>query len=293
MTLAGVAVAGFVAQLVDGALGMGYGITSSTVLVSAGLPPRVASEAVHLAQLGTTLVSGIAHYRCGTVCWATTWRVALPGVIGASIGAVLLSRLPVVAAKTMASGLLLLVGLYLFAKFFSPRPRCTDPTAQPKVALLTPIGLVGGFIDVAGGGGWGPVTTSGLLAEGRLAPAKVIGTVSFSEFFVTVAAVAGFCMVREDDTAAANVPHVRFDLMLTLLAGGLLAAPVAPLFVTRLHPSTLGTIVGGFICLTNARVLLKAAEVSANITSLGLGALTFVWIGAGLRVATRPKESSN
>ena len=285
MTLVGVATAGFLAQLVDGALGMGYGLTSSTVLVAAGLSPRTASEVVHLAQLGTTLVSGLAHHRCGTVDWPTAWRVAVPGVVGALVGASLLSSLPVAAAKTMASVLLLCVGLYLFVRFYSPTPPAANPAAKPRALLLAPIGLVGGFIDVAGGGGWGPVATCGLLAEGRLPPSRVIGTVSMSEFFVTVAAVAGFCLTSS--SGGLGLGAVRLDLMLTLLLGGLLAAPIAPLLVTKLDSQVLGVIVGGFICLTNARVLLKAASVPSKVCSTCLALLACVWLAASLRVATR------
>lgn len=147
----------------------------------AGLPPRTASEVVHLAQLGTTLVSGLAHLRARTVHWPTAWRMALPGTIGALVGASLLAWLPAALAKALASCLLLGAGMYLFVRFYSPRQQAVDPTASPKCSLLAPIGLLGGFIDVAGGGGWGPVATSGLLAEGRLLPANVIGTVSLSE----------------------------------------------------------------------------------------------------------------
>ena len=211
-TLCGVMIAGFVAQLVDGALGMGYGLTSSTVLVAAGLSPRTASGVVHLAQLGTTLVSGLAHHRIGTTDGPTAWRIAIPGVVGALVGASLLSSLPVATAKvrrklpltppslpfflpgekkapsdpsfppslptkSMASALLLGVGAYLFQRYCRQSPseyEVADAGELPlRAALLAPIGLLGGFIDVAGGGGWGPVATSGLLAEGRLPPSKV------------------------------------------------------------------------------------------------------------------------
>ena len=186
-TLLSVAVAGFLAQLVDGALGMGYGLTSSSVLVAlGGVSPKTASAVVHLAQLGTTLLSGLAHNRQGTVDWPTAIRVAIPGVGGALIGAVLLSNLDVATAKHVASALLFAVGAYLFQRFLRQRPKheqgrgspppttaTTAAATPPTVTKLAPIGAVGGFVDVAGGGGWGPVCTSGLLAEGRLPPSKV------------------------------------------------------------------------------------------------------------------------
>ena len=162
------------------AYAQGYGFTSSTVLVMAGLPPRTASEVVHLAQLGTTLVSGLAHLRARTVHWPTAWRMALPGTIGALVGASLLAWLPAALAKALASCLLLGAGMYLFVRFYSPRQQAVDPTARLSVHRSRPSVCLRCFIDVAGGGGWGPVATSGLLAEGRLLPANVIGTVSLS-----------------------------------------------------------------------------------------------------------------
>jgi len=219
-TLAGVCIAGFCAQLVDGALGMGYGLTSSTVLVMAGLSPVVASQCVHLAQLGTTLLSGLSHHSRGTVDWPTTWRIALPGVVGALFGASVLSVLPISAAKTMSSALLFIVGAYLSIRFLGcPSGAATGPSSGKPRYLLVPVGALGGFVDVAGGGGWGPVATSGLLAEGRLAPRHCIGTVSMSEFFVTVAAVVGFALASGHglDLTAGNSAALRLDLLVSAL----------------------------------------------------------------------------
>lgn len=301
--LAGVAIAGFCAQLVDGSLGMGYGLTSSTILVASGLTPKSASACVHLAQLGTTLLSGASHHMCGTVDWPTTRRIAAPGVIGALVGTALLSFLSVAPSKNLSSGLLLLVGFYLFARFFwgrekaSPGEKATkdsqgDTTPARRHTLLTAIGALGGFVDSTGGGGWGPVATSGLLAEGRLEPSQVIGTVSASEFLVTAAAVAGFSLASFAD--AAGSPHTELPeaegaastmhLMLTLLAGGLLAAPLAPLAVSRVPSRLLGVGVGGFIVATNARVLLHAAGVANDVTARVLLAIALVWASAMARV---------
>lgn len=285
-----VAIAGFVAQLVDGALGMGYGLTSSTVLVAAGLSPVLASQCVHVAQLGTTLLSGLSHNACGTVHWPTTWRVAIPGVGGALIGASLLSVLPITAAKTMSSVLLLAVGIYLAARFYHCRDSESHGSTSSKLRalLLLPIGALGGFVDVAGGGGWGPVATSGLLAEGRLPPRQCIGTVSMSEFFVTVAAVLGFALSSSGhglDMMGASA--LRLDLTVALLAGGLVAAPIAPIVVTRMRANVLGVVVGGFICLTNARVLLRAANVSRTAYVATIATIVLTWVGASLRIATK------
>jgi len=281
----GVAAAGFAAQLVDGALGMGYGVTSSSVLVAAGLSPTVASASVHIAQLGTTAASGLAHWQIGTVEWDYVVLLAPPGVVGAFLGATTLSSIPVHLAKPVAAGLLFAVGAYVLYKFCGDRMRHAEGReAAGLQALLLPLGFVGGFIDATGGGGWGPVATSGLLADGRLPPARVIGTVSASEFFVTVAAVAGFIAVMGVHLGDEGI---RPDLVIALLLSGLLAAPIAPLLVQRLRPALLGTIVGGFICATNLRVLLATAQAPADVTRHAYALFFAVWAAAVMNAANK------
>ena len=266
--LAGVFLAGFFAQLVDGSLGMGYGLTSSTVLVCAGLSARTASASVHLAQLGTTLVSGLAHHRHGHVDWPTCWRIMPWGVGGAVLGVSVLSSIPSEAARPVAAALLFGTGAYVLMN--SARRAAAGAAPPPTHALLGPLGLLGGFVDATGGGGWGPVATSGLFAHGGLPAAKVIGTVSTSEFFVTAAAVLAFCATSG---LGAGADGARLDLVLTLLFGGLIAAPLAPRLVERVQPRLLGVLVGGFICTTNARVLLAAGGASTEVAAAAYVAL--------------------
>lgn len=257
----GVLAAGFCAQLVDGSLGMGYGITSATVLTTfAGLSPTSASSAVHLAQLGTTAVSGYSHRQCGNINDAALRRLTPPGVVGALLGSSLLSSLATKTSKVISGSVLLVVGAYVLFRFASQSSSApsadgarTARRSAPSAAFLAPLGFVGGVVDALGGGGWGPVATSGLLAEGSLPPATAIGTVSLSEFFVTVAAVLGFVITLGPSHALGG--GMRADLALMLLIGGLLAAPIAPHLVHRMAPRTLGMVVGAFICLTNMRVL--------------------------------------
>ena len=317
--LAAMTLAGFVAQLVDGSLGMGYGMTSSTVLVASGLSPAAASTSVHLAQLGTTALSGVAHYRSGNVDSAVTMHIGAAGMVGAFWGAAMLSSLPAKAAKPIASGLLFAVGVYVLARYYKGKSHCAR-VGRPRRALLLPLGLVGGFVDATGGGGWGPVATSGLLAGGQLRPSRVIGSVSASEFLVTVAAVAGFCAAplleaaaaaaaaaataaAGGDVAAAAAEQaaaaahggshlgshlgLHLDIVLTLLMGGLFAAPLAPKLVGCLKPRLLGVTVGGFICVTNARGLLALSGASGPRCAAFYAALTAVWLGAVARVALR------
>ena len=285
--LAGVAVAGFVAQLVDGSLGMGYGITSTTVLVAAGLSPTTASASVHLAQLGTTAVSGIAHHKCGNVDVPSMTKLAVPGTIGAFLGSTLLSTLSSTTQKNVGAFLLCGMGVRVLARFvFGKVTSQAKGSTSPPLTFLGPLGLIGGFVDATGGGGWGPVATSGLLADGRLSPSRAIGTVSASEFFVTVAAVLGFLMtLGTQSSGASKESTVRGDLVLTLLLGGVAAAPMAPLLVNYLDARLLGVFVGGFVCFTNVRTLLRAAAFGAGPTYACYAALAAVVGLAAQRVA--------
>ena len=254
--LALLAVAGFAAQLVDGALGMGYGITSSTILLLIGLSPAAASASVHIAKIGTGASSGLAHHRFGNVDWKVVRRIALPGAAGAFIGATLLSALSTESSRPLSSLFLFALGVYVIFRYLRGGLRALR-NGTPRLRFLIPLGLIGGFVDATGGGGWGPVATPALLADGRLAPNRVIGTVSASEFVVAVAASVGFIF-------GIGVAGVRLDYVAALLAGGLIAAPIAAYMVRHLNPRLLGVVVGGFICFTNARVLLSAAGVSGD-----------------------------
>jgi uncharacterized membrane protein YfcA len=271
-TLILVAAAGLAAQLVDGSLGMGYGLTSSTLLIFAGLTPAMASASVHLAEVGTTALSGISHHQFGNVDWHVVRRIALPGGIGAFVGATLLSSLSTESAKPLASTLLFILGIYVLLRFLLGKAR-VERKGRPGTKFLVPLGLLGGFIDATGGGGWGPVTTPTLLADGRLAPNRVIGTVSASEFVVALAASAGFF-------TALGGEGVKLELVFALLAGGLIAAPVAAYMVRHLNPRLLGVIVGGFICFTNARVLMGTASITGDaFLAIYLG-IVIIWISA-------------
>ena len=255
--LALLAVAGFAAQLVDGALGMGYGITSSTILLLIGLSPAAASASVHIAKIGTGASSGLAHHQFGNVDWKVVRRIALPGAAGAFIGATLLSALSTESSRPLSSLFLFTLGVYVVVRYLRGGLRALRK-GTPRLRFLIPLGLIGGFVDATGGGGWGPVATPALLADGRLAPNRVIGTVSASEFVVAVAASVGFIF-------GIGVAGVRLDYVAALLAGGLIAAPIAAYMVRHLNPRLLGVVVGGFICFTNARVLLSAAGVSGDL----------------------------
>src|SRR5690606_1889227 len=181
-TLIVLGLVGFAAQLVDGSLGMAYGVTSTTLLLAVGTNPAAASATVHLAEIGTTLASGLAHWRLGNIDWKVVARIAVPGGLGAFAGVSFLSSASTEIAVPVMALILLALGLYVFVRFTAwglPSERLGKPLRK---RFLAPLGLVAGFVDATGGGGWGPVGTPAILASGRLEPRKVIGSIDASEF---------------------------------------------------------------------------------------------------------------
>jgi uncharacterized membrane protein YfcA len=263
------AIVGFFAQLVDGSLGMAYGVTSTTLLLVFGTNPAAASATVHLAEIGTTLASGVSHWRLGNVDWKVVRRIALPGAIGAFAGATFLSRLSTEAAAPIMSGILLALGLYILIRFTAWGTPTRNLGKPLRRRFLTPLGLVGGFVDATGGGGWGPVGTPALLASGRIEPRKVVGSIDTSEFIVALAASAGFLVGL--GTAGVNVGWA-----LALLVSGIVAAPIAAWIVRYIPPRILGSLVGGLIVLTNTRTLLNTDWLSPSPALAG-AAYVLVW----------------
>ena len=265
------ALVGLASQLVDGALGMGYGVTSSSLLLLAGLSPALASASVHLSEIGTTLVSGTAHHRLGNTDWRLVARLGGPGAVGAFLGATVLSRLSTGAAAPATSGILLVLGLYVLIRFAVRPPAGSTRRRSPHTArLLVPLGLVGGFVDATGGGGWGPVATTTLLARGRTAPRTVVGSVDTAELMVTAAASAGFL-------AGLGAAGISPTVVGALLAGGLVAAPVAAWLVSRLPAGVLGSAVGGLIVMTNLRTILSALHAPGPLSAAALLIVVPVW----------------
>jgi uncharacterized protein len=269
------AIVGLAAQLVDGSLGMAYGVTSTTLLLAIGTNPAAASATVHLAEIGTTLVSGVSHWKFGNVDWKVVIRVGVPGAVGAFVGATFLSSLSTDVAAPVMSLLLLTLGAYILARFtFQGLP--TSNLDKPlRKRFLTPLGLVGGFVDATGGGGWGPVGTPAILASGRLEPRKVIGSIDTSEFLVAVAASTGFLL-------GIGSQGIDFAWAGALLLGGVVAAPVAAWLVRHVPPRVLGSAVGGVIVLTNVRTLLRSDWIAAGDSTRHLvyGVLFLIWAAA-------------
>lgn len=283
--LLGIAAAGFFAQLVDGSLGMGYGVSSTSLLLALGLTPALASASVHLAEIGTSGVSGASHWRLGNVNMRILLLLGIPGGVGAFLGAVVLSNLSLDAARPWVSVVLLLLGGAILFRFLHARRTRIAPAAlhdQPpldddavanarprrsRTWMLTPLGLVGGFLDASGGGGWGPTTTSTLMAAGRLKPRTIIGTVSGSEFIVSIAASIGFLL-------ALGTATIRWDIVAMMLVGGSIAAPISAWLVRKFDDRALGTAVGALIIVLNVdRLLLLLGADPAIVTPIRLAAV--------------------
>jgi len=234
---------GFAAQMVDGALGMAFGQISSTLLIAMGVPPAAASAGVHTAETFTTAVSGISHVAHRNVDWPLFFRLVIPGVIGGVLGAYVLTSVDAGVAKPFVLTYLTALGLYLFYRGIMHR----HTEKAPKI--VAPLGLAGGFLDAAGGGGWGGIVTSNLLVQGSN-PRKTIGTVNTAEFFLTVTISATFI---------ATLGWQAFThATLGLLIGGVCAAPFGAWIAKRVNAATLLTFVGALLTLVSVYGLYRA-----------------------------------
>jgi uncharacterized protein len=272
-TLVLLALVGLGAQLVDGSLGMAYGATSTTLLLAIGTNPAAASATVHLAEIGTTLASGVSHWKFGNVDWKVVAKIGIPGAVGAFAGATVLSNLSTEIAAPVMSLILLSLGVYLLIRFTLRGIDRRNLGKPVRKRFLGPLGLVAGFVDATGGGGWGPVGTPALLASGRMEPRKVIGSVSTAEFLVALAASLGFL-------TALGSQGIDFAWVAALLIGGSIAAPIAAWLVRHIPPRMLGSFVGGLIVLTNSRTLLNSDWMDAPGTTRAAVylAVAVVWV---------------
>ncbi|UMG94444.1 sulfite exporter TauE/SafE family protein [Nocardioides sp. TF02-7] len=273
---------GLLAQLIDGSLGMAYGVTSSTLLLAAGVAPAAASAAVHFSEIGTSLVSGFSHHKLGNVDWRTVSILAVPGFVGAFAGATFLASLDGDAAKPWVAAILLGLGGYVIWRFLVLGGRRPTFKSRPSAAFLAPMGLAGGALDAIGGGGWGPVGTTTLLSSGRLEPRKVIGSIDTSEFVVAVGGSLGFLLAL----AHSDIP---WDYAVALLAGGVVAAPIAAWLVRRLAARVLGVAAGGLIVVTNSKTLAEATGVTGGSVGAVVGGLAVLWV-AGIVWAVRQER---
>jgi uncharacterized membrane protein YfcA len=231
---------GFAAQLIDGALGMAYGITATSLLLSTGVPPAAASATVHVAECFTSGVSAVSHHAFGNIDRDLVRRLVLPAVVGAVLGAYVLTSVPTDAMRPIIAVYLLLMGVVIIVKAFRGFP------PRSVTRHLAPLGLVGGFVDAAGGGGWGPIVASNLLARGA-AIRTTVGSVIAVEFFVTTAASVAFILM---------LGTIFWEIVLGLALGGLVAAPLGAWLASRLPARPFLVVVGLLIIGLSLRNLL-------------------------------------
>ncbi|MBQ8641650.1 MAG: sulfite exporter TauE/SafE family protein [Clostridia bacterium] len=238
---------GIAAQLIDGTLGMAYGVSCSTFLRTAGISSAMSSACVHVAEIFTTLASGISHFSMKNVSVKLLLRLAVPGVIGGCIGAYLLTNVPDTVISPVISAYLVVMGVVIVSKMF----RKSDPEKEKKIGFwVCPLAMIGGFSDSLGGGGWGPVVTSTLVAANHDIR-KTIGSVNTAEFFVTLGESVVFLLTLPD--LSTFLPSI-----IGLIAGGVIAAPLGAILCKKLPVRPLLGIVGGVIIAINSWKLISA-----------------------------------
>ncbi len=269
------ALVGGLAQFVDGSLGMGFGITSATLLTLMGYSAVAASAGTHAAKMGTTLVSGLAHWREGNIEWRVMLAIGVPGSVGAFLGAVVLTNVSLDGARIWMALILLVLGISIVMRFAFGRTLI--PQVKARTRHLWPVGLFGGFVDATGGGGWGPVATPSLMTLTKHSPRKVVGTVSAAEFAVAVSASAGFLF-------GAKESQVPWSAVAGLIIGGLLVAPFAARFAGRAPVHSLGTLVGGMVIISNLAVIFKLFGVPGALGGVLVALVAALAIALAWRV---------
>lgn len=235
---------GILAQLIDGSLGMAYGVSSNSFLLSVGVPPAVASASVHTAEVFTTAISGFSHWKLGNIDKRIVFGLIIPGMIGGALGAYILTSIDGAVIKPFIAIYLLIMGIRILLKAFSHNAQVEK---EPKPTLLVPLGLVGGSMDAIGGGGWGPIVTTTLISSGHT-PRKSIGSVNFSEFFVTLVISITFLL-------SMGIQH--WNVILGLILGGVIAAPLGALLTKKIPAKAILITVGLLIVFLQVRTLIQ------------------------------------
>jgi len=277
-------IAGFLAQLIDGSMGMAFGVVSTSVLLLLAYHPAVASAIVHASEVVTSLISGFAHIRSGNVDWRALVRVAVPGAIGAFLGAFILSSLDLSIAKPITASILLILGGLILFRF--TRSSILGKKRAARTIWLSPLGLFGGFIDSTGGGGWGPVVTTTLTVSNALEPRKAIGTANTAEFVIAISATLGFVV-------GIGLSDIPWSAVFALIIGGALAAPIAAWLVSKAPQRFLGILVGNIVVALNSRQLVihfEMNEVASFVIVVLLGVLTLASIFFGVKLQERDRR---
>ena len=242
----------FVAELIDGGIGMGYGVSLTTFLLSIGIGTAMASAATHISEIFTTLVSGISHFRIGNFDKEIFTYLAISGVIGGSIGAYAAVEFQNISSiKPFVSGILLLMGLLIIVKFVRRRNGLEQEYRRPRRKHLVVLGFVASFIDAIGGGGWGPTSTPALITN-NANPRKSIGSVNFAEFFVTLSISLTFFFA---------MPSIDWSIVIPITIGGIIAAPIAAMITKKLPNRTLGIAAGCLIVFLSIRTILESVGI--------------------------------
>lgn len=254
---------GAISQLIDGSLGMGFGVTSTSALLTLGLYPQVASAAVHMAEIFTSLVSGAAHYKLGNVKKEIALPLTITGVIGGVLGASIAIIIPVLFLKTSVSFILLILGIIIVSRFLknhlkknidnekhlSYKNTILTYKVKQKISSkkLAALGGVAGFVDAVGGGGWGPIATSNLMLDENIKPNEAVGSVNFAEFFQTIFVSITFLIL---------LPELDWNIIFSLTLGGLVIAPFAALFAKKIPHKPLGIAIGVTVILLSINNLI-------------------------------------
>jgi hypothetical protein len=280
--------AGFIAQLVDGSLGMGFGTITMTFLLGLGIAPAVASASVNVATIATGAVSAASHHKLQNVHWPTTLKLGIPGAVGGFAGAWALASLTRLDAATpVTSTILIALGAVIVWRFMIGSGAGHGPI---RGGFAIPTGLVGGFLAAVGGGGWGPVTMPITLTTSRLEPHRVVGSVSTAQVFASTAAVIGFWMAVPDTLT------VLWPVVVGMAVGGMAAAPLAAWLTRKIPTAKLGSTIGMLVVALNLRTLLGNFEVPWPVVTGLYLALAAVWafvLVAPKRMATRREAAAN
>jgi hypothetical protein len=235
---------GFLAQLIDGSLGMAYGVSSNSFLLGVGVPPAIASASVHTAEVFTTGISGFSHWKLGNIDKRIVLGLIIPGMVGGALGAYVLTSVDGNKIKPYIAIYLLIMGIRILVKAFTHNENLDK---DPKPKLLVPLGLAGGALDAMGGGGWGPIVTTTLISSGHT-PRKTIGSVNFSEFFVTLVVSITFLL---------TIGLTHWNVFLGLMIGGVVAAPFGALLTKKIPAKAIMIVVGLVIIFLQIRTMFQ------------------------------------